>query len=101
MNDEERYADYLEGGTLDGTLDEGARAELDELRRLFASPNTWDEPPPGLADDIVAGIRAAGAVTPEPAPHASGAPASGADARRSSARPPPCWCSPSPSEPCS
>ena len=68
MNDEERYADYLEGGTLDGTLDEGARAELDELRRLFASPNTWNEPPPGLADDIVAGIRAAGAVTPEPAP---------------------------------
>src|SRR6478735_3416202 len=68
MNDEERYADYLEGGTLDGTLDEGARGELDELRRLFASPNTWNEPPPDLADDIVAGIRAAGAVTPESAP---------------------------------
>ena len=37
MNDEERYADYLEGGTLDDTLDDGARAELDELRRLLAS----------------------------------------------------------------
>ncbi len=59
MNDEERYADYLEGGTLDDTLDDAARAELDELRRLFASPTTWDEPPPELADDIVAEIRAA------------------------------------------
>ncbi len=58
MNDEERYADYLEGGTLDDTLDDAARAELDELRRLFASPSTWDEPPPELADDIVAEIRA-------------------------------------------
>jgi hypothetical protein len=58
MNDEERYADYLEGATLDDTLDDAARAELDELRRLFASPSTWDEPPPGLADEIVAGILA-------------------------------------------
>jgi hypothetical protein len=58
MNDEERYADYLEGGILDDTLDAAARAELDELRRLFASSSTWDEPPPELADDIVAEIRA-------------------------------------------
>jgi hypothetical protein len=58
MNDEERYADYLEGGTLDDTLDDATRAELDEFRRLFASPSTWDEPPPELADDIVAEIRA-------------------------------------------
>ena len=58
MNDEERYADYLEGGTLDDALDDATRAELDELRRLFASPSTWDEPPPELADEIVAGIRA-------------------------------------------
>jgi hypothetical protein len=58
MNDEERYADYLEGGILDDTLDDAARAELDELRRLFASPSTWDDPPPELADDIVAQIRA-------------------------------------------
>ncbi len=58
MNDEERYADYLEGGTLDDTLDDAARAELDDLRRLFASPSTWDDPPPELADDIVAEIRA-------------------------------------------
>jgi hypothetical protein len=57
MNDEERYADYLEGGILDDTLDAAARAELDELRRLFASSSTWDEPPPELADDIVAEIR--------------------------------------------
>jgi Anti-sigma-K factor rskA, C-terminal len=58
MNDEERYAEYLEGGTLDDTLDDAARAELDELRRLFASPSTWDDPPPELADVIVAEIRA-------------------------------------------
>ena len=58
MNDEERYANYLQGGTLDDTLDDGARAELDELRRLLATSSTWDEPPPELADDIVAGIRA-------------------------------------------
>jgi anti-sigma-K factor RskA len=58
MNDEERYADYLEGGTLDDTLDDAARAELDELRRLLTSPSTWDDPPPELADDIVAEIRA-------------------------------------------
>jgi hypothetical protein len=65
MNDEERYADYLEGGTLDETLDDATRAELDEFRRLFASPSTWDEPPPELADDIVAGIRAE---LPDPLP---------------------------------
>ena len=58
MNDEERYADYLEGGTLDDTLDDAARAELDELRRLLATASTWDEPPPQLADGIVAAIRA-------------------------------------------
>jgi Anti-sigma-K factor rskA len=58
MNDEERYADYLEGGTLDDTLDDAARAELDELRRLLAAASTWDEPPPQLADGIVAEIRA-------------------------------------------
>jgi hypothetical protein len=57
MNDEERYADYLEGGTLDDTLDDAARSELDELRRLFAGPSTWDEPPPDLVDGIVAEIR--------------------------------------------
>jgi hypothetical protein len=65
MNDEERYADYLEGEPLDDTLDDATRAELDEFRRLFASPSTWDEPPPELADDIVAGIRAE---VPDPLP---------------------------------
>ena len=58
MNDNERYGDYLEGGTLDDTLDDAARAELDDLRRLFASASTWDDPPPELADAIVAEIRA-------------------------------------------
>ena len=73
MNDEERYADYLEGGTLDDTLDDAARAELDELRRLFASPGTWDDPPPELADDIVAEIRAeAPEVRPDSGARAAG-----------------------------
>ena len=58
MNDEERYADYLEGGTLDDSLDDGARAELDELLRLLATSSTWDDPPTELADDIVAEIVA-------------------------------------------
>jgi Anti-sigma-K factor rskA len=58
MNDEERYANYLEDETLDDSLDDGARAELDELRRLLASPSTWDEPPPDLAAGIVADIQA-------------------------------------------
>jgi len=67
MNDEERYANYLQGGTLDDTLDDGARAELDELRRLLATSSTWDEPPPELADDVVAGIRAEARETTPPA----------------------------------
>ena len=100
MNDEERYADYLEGGTLDDTLDDAARAELDELRRLFASPSTWDDPPPELADDIVAEIRAE---VPDVRPH-DGAGAAGAGlgcAPSSRPRPPPPWCSPWRSAPCS
>jgi hypothetical protein len=57
MNDEERYASYLEDETLDDSLDDAARAELDELRRLLASASTWDDPPPDLADGIVADIQ--------------------------------------------
>jgi hypothetical protein len=59
MSDEERYAGYFEGETLDDALDDNARAELDELLRLFAKSSTWEQPPPDLADDVVAGIRAA------------------------------------------
>ncbi len=58
MNDEERYANYLEDEILDDSLDDAARAELDELRRLLASPGTWDDPPPDLAAGIVADIQA-------------------------------------------
>jgi hypothetical protein len=58
MNDEERYANYLEDETLDDTLDDAARAELDELRHLLASASTWDDPPPDLAAGIVADIQA-------------------------------------------
>ena len=58
MNDEERYANYLEDETLDNSLDDAARAELDELRRLLASPGTWDDPPPDLVAGIVADIQA-------------------------------------------
>jgi hypothetical protein len=67
MNDEDRYADYLEGGTPDDALDDAARAELDELRRLFATPSTWDDPPPDLVDGILAEI---GARPPSAAPTA-------------------------------
>jgi hypothetical protein len=58
MNDEERYADYLEGTTLDASLEASQRRELDELRTLLASSSTWDEPPAELADGIVAEIQA-------------------------------------------
>jgi hypothetical protein len=64
MSDEERYAGYFEGETLDDTLDDNARAELDELLRLFAKSSTWEEPPPHLADDVVAGILAAAPAVP-------------------------------------
>jgi hypothetical protein len=64
MNDEERYANYLEDETLDDSLDGAARAELDELRRLLASPSTWDEPPPDLAAGIVADIQAEASANP-------------------------------------
>ena len=46
MSDDERYARYFEGETLDDALDDGARAELDELLQLFAKATTWEEPPP-------------------------------------------------------
>ena len=58
MNDEEHYAKYLEDETLDDSLDDAARAELDDLRRLLASPSTWDDPPPELVAGIVADIQA-------------------------------------------
>jgi hypothetical protein len=68
MNDEGRYADYLEGGTLHDSLDESERRELDELRTLLADASTWDQPPPELADGIVAEILA----TPVAQPTTSG-----------------------------
>jgi Anti-sigma-K factor rskA len=64
MNDEERYANYLEDETLDDSLDDAARAELDELRHLLASASTWDDPPPDLADGIVADIQAEASTVP-------------------------------------
>lgn len=67
MTDDEHYADYLERGTLDEPIDDAARAELDDLRRLLAVDSTWDDAPPELADDIVAAIRSEAAdVTPAP-----------------------------------
>src|SRR5262245_50142386 len=69
MNDEQHYADYLEGALDDATLDPAARAELDDLRRLLGTPEMWADPPPGLADDIVAEIRAEAPLTaPAPTP---------------------------------
>jgi anti-sigma-K factor RskA len=66
MNDEERYADYLESGTPDDAFDEHVSRGLDELRLLLASPAAWDEPPPDLADGILTEIRATPAVRPTP-----------------------------------
>lgn len=57
MNNDDRHAEYLEGGTLDDSLGDAARPNLDELRRLLATSSTWDDPPPGLADTIVASLR--------------------------------------------
>ena len=61
MNDEERYAGYLEDGTLDDALDENLTRELEALRLFLANADTWHEPPPNLADGIVAEIRAVAA----------------------------------------
>jgi hypothetical protein len=61
MNDEERYAGFLEDGTLDDALDENSTRELEALRLLLANADTWDQPPPNLADGIVAQIQAAAA----------------------------------------
>lgn len=58
MNDDERYADYLEGNLDDDTLDAGARAELDDLRRMLSSEHMWADPPAELADSIVAAVGA-------------------------------------------
>jgi hypothetical protein len=89
MSDEERYAGYFEGETFDDdTLDDNARAELDELLRLFAKSTTWEEPPPDLADSVVAGIRAAGLAVPEtPLPIADPVPATPSAPRRNWFRP--------------
>jgi hypothetical protein len=61
MNDEELYAEYLEGveGSGGGSrLDSGTRAELDAIRRQLGDPATWADPPAGLGDSILAAIRA-------------------------------------------
>jgi hypothetical protein len=79
MSDEERFAKYFEDGIPDDELAEGARAELDDLLQLFAASSTWEQPPPELGDDVVAGIRAAGPAVAVPsspgAPTAATAPA--------------------------
>ena len=71
MNDDDRYADYLEGTLDDDTLDAGARAELDDLRRMLGSDEMWADPPPELADRIVAAVGAEpGEAAPAPVrPH--------------------------------
>jgi hypothetical protein len=81
---DERYAEYLEGGSLQGELDDGARGELDELRGVLAKPHAWGEPPPALADDIVALIRAEAAARDraEPVEAQPAAPISQQPARR-------------------
>ena len=79
MNDEERYADYLEGGTLDGTLDEGARGRARRAAPPVRQPEHVERTSTGprrrhRRRDPRRRCRDAGAGT-----RASGAPASGAD----------------------
>lgn len=55
-SDDDRIA-YLTGESVKA-LDPHERAELDELRGLLSSPDTWTEPDPGLEDRVVAAIGA-------------------------------------------
>ncbi|HYZ80408.1 MAG TPA: sigma factor-like helix-turn-helix DNA-binding protein, partial [Solirubrobacteraceae bacterium] len=74
-HDEDRIA-YLAGEPADSlTADE--RAELDELRALLESEETWTEPPSDLEDRVVAAVDAAAARPPatESAPAPAPAPA--------------------------
>ncbi|MGQ0466761.1 MAG: Gmad2 immunoglobulin-like domain-containing protein [Sporichthyaceae bacterium] len=63
--DDEQVLAYLSGEC------EGlgpAPAELDDLRALLADPTTWEEPPPGLADGVVAAVAVAASTAPRPVP---------------------------------
>ncbi|HUO69347.1 MAG TPA: anti-sigma factor [Solirubrobacteraceae bacterium] len=89
-SDNDRIA-YLAGDTVE-SLPRAERAELDELRALLRSAETWEEPDPGLEDRIVAAIaqetvtwRRAPAAADEQAPAtaAEAAPAPAPQPRRS------------------
>lgn len=83
-SDDDRIA-YL-GGEGAGSLDDGERAELDELRALLADPALWATPAPDLEDAVVAAIAAEAAV---PRPSRTDARPSRADTKRRWLRPGP------------
>ena len=65
MSDDDRI-EYLAGEPA-SALDPAERADLDELRALFADPSVWAEPGPGLEDDVTAAVvRAAASGRAEP-----------------------------------
>lgn len=57
MNPEERVAAYLETGAWPADDPEGPPEELEQLRALLGDELAWQEPPPGLAEAIVADIE--------------------------------------------
>lgn len=57
MNPEERVAAYLETGAWPGDDPEAPPEGLERLRALLGDDRAWQEPPPGLADAIVADIE--------------------------------------------
>src|SRR5262245_7483756 len=59
MSDENLYAEYLEQGTASpraAEVDPATREELDTLRDALGDVALWTDPPPELADAVLAGI---------------------------------------------
>ncbi len=55
MSDDERWADHLDPAVRDADpVTDDDRAYLDRTRHLLADPTTWDEPPVGLEDRLLA-----------------------------------------------
>jgi len=87
MTDDEERISYVQGiAAGDAPLDAFDERDLDALMATLADPTTWEEPPAGLGDRIVAAISAdagASAGTRGPANTATAAPAAApADGRR-------------------
>ena len=65
-SDDDRIA-YLAGdrsGALDDALDDGDRADLDDLKALLSEPSVWATPPAELEDAVVAAVGAEAEAAP-------------------------------------